>query len=126
MSPKNAIKMIIIQKSYLVNVGHILSILSSLIHFSSIIFTSVLVGPHWSYFVHFSPIQSTLVLFGPFYQPRSYSVHNVHFGPNLSICSYSVYIGPLYPIRSTLYLFSPILSIRSTSFHNNKERAIYT
>ena len=124
MSPKNAIKMINIQKSYLVHVGPILSNLSSLIHFSYIISTFVLVGPHWSYSVHFSPIQFTLVMFGPFCLPSSYSVDIV---PIQSITSALVLIylfvlirstfSPLCPIRCTLFPFSPILSIQSTSFH---------
>ena len=125
MSPKNAIKMINIQKSYLVHVGPILSNLSSLIHFSSITSTFVLVGPHWSYFVHFSPISFTLVMFGPFCPSWSYLVDIVTIR---SITSTLVLIypfvlirsafGPLYPIWSTLFPFSSILSIQSTSFHS--------
>ena len=46
MSPKNAMKMINIQKSLLVYIGFIWSILSTLALFS----------PYWSYFVHIGPI----------------------------------------------------------------------
>ena len=95
MSPKNAIKMINIQKFYSVYFG---PILSSSVHFSSIQSILVLfgaIGPHLFYYVHFSLIQSTMVLFGPFCPLRSYLVD----------------IGL---IRSTLVLFVPILSIMST------------
>ena len=84
MSPKNAIKIINIQKSYSV-------------HFGSIHFVF---DPIWSYLVLFSPfyplkfnsvqfdlIKSTLVQFGPFSPHLLYSVHigpilstSVHFG----------------------------------------------
>ena len=61
MSPKNAIKMINIQKYYSVHIGSIRSIMSSLVQFGpiqSIMSTRV-------QFSLFSLIQSTLTLFGP-------------------------------------------------------------
>ena len=80
--------------------------------------------------VHFFPIWSTLVLLvyiGPtrsimstsvllvlFSPICSYFGPYVHFGPKLSIHSYSVNFGP---IQFTLFPFSSILSIQSTSFH---------
>ena len=94
MSPKNAIKMINIQKYYLVHIGPIRSIL-----------------PLWFYSVHIvlfglGSIRSTLVHFAHFGSIRSTLSYLVLvlFGP---ICSYSVHIGPLCPIQSTLVLFSP-------------------
>ena len=96
------------------------------IHIGPILSTLVLFSPHWSYLVHsihFGTIQSTLVLFGPTW---SYSIllflfsYYIHFGPNLSIRSYSVQFGPLKsfsvhigtlsPIHSTLVLFGPFWS----------------
>ena len=90
MSPKNAIKMINIQKYYLVHVGPFC--------------------PLWFYSIHIvlfglSPIQSTLVLFGPI---CSYSVH---IGPLYPIQFTLVLFSPPY---SHLVLF---LSIQSTFFH---------
>ena len=113
MSPKNAIKIINIQKFYLVHFGLILSILSTLV----LLVNSVQIGP----------ILSTSILFCPF----------CHFGPNLSIHSYSVHISPPWsytvhsflfgPHRSPSILFDPNWSlwfysvlidlIRSTSFN---------
>ena len=116
MNSKNAIKIIFIQKSYSVHFGPIRSILSSQVHFDSICSMLVLLGPicpNWSYSILFSPIWFTLVIFSPLW---FYSVHissiwsimstsvdigpirstlilfgpYVHFGPNLSIGSYSV------------------------------------
>ena len=123
MNPKNAIKMINIQKSNW-------TILSSLAH-------SVLFGPLWFYIVPFGPIQSirsTLILFSPL---QSYSVHIdpiqsimstlVHFSPILAIqsmlftlmlfdlhWSYSVHSIHFSPIQLILVLFSPLRSIMST------------
>ena len=62
MSPKNAIKKINIQKSYLVHFGFVQStlVLFGLVSpLDPILFTSVLFGPHWFYsvhFVHFGPL----------------------------------------------------------------------
>ena len=108
MSPKNAIKMINIQKFYLVHFGLILSILSTLVLCSQF-------DPNWSYFVHFNPIQAS----------SSYLVHFVLFGPNLSFVLIRSTWVPFNPIQSTLVhfvLFSPTWSnsvhhdpIRSTS-----------
>ena len=93
MSPKNAIKMINIQKYNLVHIGPIWLTLVHFAHFGSIRSTlsySVLVlfSRHWSYLFLLSSHWSTL----------SYSVH---FGPS----------------RSSLFSFGPILSIQSTLFH---------
>ena len=104
MSHKNAIKMINIQKSYSV-------------HF-------VLFNPHWFCLVYVGPIgsiRSTLILFYPL---MSYSVHigyiqsihlflfspYVHLGPNLSIHSYSILLGPSC---FHLVLFCPFGTLRS-------------
>ena len=87
MTPKSAIKMINIQKSYLVHIGLNQSILPSLVHFSPI-----------------GSIRSTLVIFNPY----------VHFGPNLSIRSRSVYFDP---IQFTLFPFGLLRSIWSICVH---------
>ena len=79
---------------YSVQIGPIRSILS----------TSVLFGRYWSSSVHYGPI-------------CSYSVHYVHFGPNMSIRSFLVHIAPLCPIQSTSILFGHILFIQFTLFH---------
>jgi len=60
--------------------------------------------PLRNYSVNIGPIQSSLptsILFGLIW---SHSVYFVYFGPNLSICSYSVQFAP---IRSTSVIFSP-------------------
>ena len=112
MSPKNAMKIINIQKSYSVYIG---SIWSNLIQFSPLCLLklysvhSVLFNPHWLYSVHIRPILSISVLFGLFCPLSSYSIDSIYFG---SIWPYSVYIGPIWSILSTLIHFSPI---RSTS-----------
>ena len=118
--------MINIQKSHLVHISSIRSILSSSVYIGligpfdpiqSILSTKVLFiplgliqstlalfSPYWSYFVHIGSIQSILsisVLFSPHW---SYSVQSIHFSP---IGSHSV-----YPVH-----FSPIQSIRSYSVH---------
>ena len=107
MSPKNAIKMINIQKYYLVHISPIWSMLVHSTHFGSIRFTLVLFSPYcrvwsnfstWSYLVDIGPIPSYLFLL------RSHC----------STLSYSVHLGL---IRSSLFPFDPILSIRSTLFH---------
>ena len=107
MHPKNAIKMINIQKSYSV---HIVSLWSNL--------SSVQFNPIWSYLVH--SIHHSFV--------RSNSIYLVHFSPIQSIqstlalfssyWSYLVYFGFIQSIMPTLVLFGPIrsiLSARSTS-----------
>ena len=99
MSPRNAIKMINIQKSYLVHFGPIRSIFSSSVHFGSTWSTFVLlglIGPNWSYSFLFSPIRFTLVIFSPLW------FYSVHIGPISFILSTSVDIGP---IQSTMILF---------------------
>ena len=90
MGPKNAIKMINIQKFYSVHFGPIPSILSFSVHIGSIWSMLVLLGlfyPHLSYNIHFSPIRSTLIIFSPFNPLWFYSVHIV---PIRSIWSTSV------------------------------------
>ena len=128
MSPKNAIKKINIQKSYLVHFGFVQStlVLFGLVSpLDLILSTSVLFGPHWFYsvhFVHFGPLQSysdhsvhyshirpvlyTLFLFGPL---LSYSIHYVHFGP---IWSSLVLFGPICSYSVHYIHFVPNLSIR--------------
>ena len=137
MNPKNAIKMIFIQKSYSVHFGFIRSILSSWVHFGSICSTLVLlglIGPNWSYSILFSRIWFTLVIFNPLW---FYSVHicsiwsimstsveighiwstlilfgpYVHFGPNLSIGSYSVIFNSHCSHYVILCPSSPLWSI---------------
>ena len=123
MGPKNAIKIINIQNSYLVHTGSIRSIMSTLvlfspygpnrsipfylvnsIHQSSIQFT-------WSYsvhLVHIDPILSTSVLFVSYWSIQSifstlvlfgllwsYSVYSIHFCSIWSDSVYSVHIGLL-------------------------------
>ena len=53
----------------------------------SIMSTSVLFSPHWSYLVHF----------GPFCPLQSYSVHSVHLVPIRSIWSYFVHLVHFVP-----------------------------
>ena len=66
--------------------------------FSPIWFTLIIFSPLWFYSVHISSLQSTLVLFGPLCPLQLklvlFGLHflfgpYVHFGPNLSIGSYS-------------------------------------
>ena len=95
MSFKNEIKMINIQKLYLVHIGPILS-------------TSFIFGPFcllWLYSVDIGPIWSTLVLFNP-----------IRFYLFLSslLQSYSVHLGS---IQSTLFPFGPLHSIWSICVH---------
>ena len=133
MSPKNAIKIINIEKYYsvhfvlfdphwfcLVYIGPIGSIRSTLILFY----------PFKSYSIHIGyiqSIQSTLALFGPYW---SYSVHSINFGLIQSTLftsvlfswywSYSVHYGPIcsYLVHiSTLVLICPIVLIQSYSVH---------
>ena len=115
--------------SYWVHIGPILyfsPIQSTLVIFSpfsplrSYSIHSILFGPFyplWSYIVNIGPIQSTMVMFGSLCPIRFHLFlfsPYVHFGPNLSIRSYSVHFGSNW---STLFPFGPIMSIRSTSFH---------
>ena len=95
------------------------SIFSSSIHFA--IWSTLVVlgpiGPNWSYSILFSPIRLTLVIFNPlsFYLVYIGPIRStmilfgpyVHFGPNLSIGSYSVHLVP----------FCHILSIWSICVH---------
>ena len=90
MSPKNAIKMINIQKYYLVHIGSIRSTLVHSAHFGSIWSTlsySVLVlfSRHWSYSILCVPTRSTLVYFVLF---NSLLSSLFPFSPILSIQSY--------------------------------------
>ena len=104
MGPKNAIKMINIQKFYSIYFSPIPSILSFFVHFGSIWSMLVLLGsfcPHWYYYIHFSPIWSTLVIFSPLW------FYSVYIGPFCPLLSYSIDIGP---IRSTMVLFGKIYS----------------
>ena len=122
-----------------------LVLLGPFIHIGPILSTSVLFHPHWSYSVHstlvlfgshlsysvhsvnLGPIKSTLVLFHPIW---SYSIHfghiqsylflfgpYVHFGPNLSIRSYSVHMSTLVLICPFVLIRSTSVLIRSTSVH---------
>ena len=132
MSPKNAIKMINIQKFYLVHIGSIRSIMSSsvwlgpiwsiwsyLVHF--VLSTKVLFSPIQSYSIHFSltqSIQSTLDLFDPHW---SYSIH---FSPIRSILSTLVLFGPFYPLWSYSVHYVYFSSILSYSVHIGPIRSI--
>ena len=87
MSPKNAIKMINIQKFYSVQFGPF--------------------SPHWPYSVHIGPILSTSVLFSLFCPLWSF----------WSILSTLVQFGPIQSMLSALLHFSPIPVIRSTLVH---------
>ena len=115
-----------IQKSHLVHFGSIRSIFSSTIHFA--IWSTLVVlgpiGPNWSYSILFSPIRLTLVIFNPlsFYLVYIGPIRStmilfgpyVHFGPNLSIGSYSVLFGPPCSFLSYfvhLVHLCPLLSI---------------
>ena len=102
------------------------SIFSSSIHFA--IWSTLVVlgpiGPNWSYSILFSPIRLTLVIFNPlsFYLVYIGPIRStmilfgpyVHFGPNLSIGSYSVLFGPPCSFLSYfvhLVHLCPLLSI---------------
>ena len=135
MSPKNEIKMINIQKYYLLNFGPIRSTLvlfgplwSNLLYNGPNVFTSVLFSPLWSYSIlfgsirstfflfglywssciHFSPIRSTLVLFIPNYLPWSTSVILEPFNPLHSL------FGPFCPLWFYFVHIGLISSILST------------
>ena len=139
MSPKNAIKIINIQKSYSVHIGSIQSIMFSSIQFGLIRSYSVLFSPFYPpkfylvYFVPFNLIQSTSLLFGPFGPHLFYSVHSVHyspiqfklvlFGPFCLLQSYSIQIDSIQSSLSTTVQyahfgptvqFGPVQSILST------------
>ena len=139
MSPKNAIKIINIQKSYSVHIGSIQSIMFSSIQFGLIQSYSVLFSPCYPlkfYLVYFGPfnlIQSTSLLFGPFGPHLFYSVHSVHyspiqfklvlFGPFCLLWSYSIQIDSIQSSLSTTVQyahfgptvqFGPVQSILST------------
>ena len=140
MSTRNAIKMINIQKSYLVHFSPIRSIFSSSVHFGSIWSTFVLLGPigpnwsysfllvlfgsHWSYSIHFGSIRSilvlylsfcllqlTLVLFSP---PWSYLVHMSTLVLIYPLVLFWSYLVHLIPILSYSVHFIPFVS---TSVH---------
>ena len=92
-------------------------------HFSSIRFTFVLFGPFCqlrSYSIDTGPIPSTMVLFSTLW---SYSILFVPiwsigpFGPDLSICSYSVHFGPPCSHSVLFYPFSLFGPFVSTSVH---------
>ena len=101
MSPKNAIKMINIQKYYLVHIGPIRSTLV----FCPLWFYSVhlvLFGPICSYSVYIGPlcpIQFTLVPFGP---PCSHSILFCPFGALCSIWSICIHFSPFRPLQFIL------------------------
>ena len=94
MSPKNAIKMINIQKSYSVHL--------------------VLFDPHWFCLVYvglIGSIRSTLILLYPF---KSYSIHICYiiiFNPFSPPWLYLVHIGPIQSTLLTSVLFSPLYSL---------------
>ena len=111
MSPKNAIKIINIQKFYSVHFG---LIRSTLVLFSPF-------SPHWFYSMHFKSVRSKLVQFGPFCPLWFYLVD---VGPILStsvllgpIWSYSVLFVPIRSITLTLVLICPFVLTRSHSVH---------
>ena len=115
MSPKNAIKMINIQKSYLVHIVSIWSHQSSSVQFGPVgsyiwsILSTIVVFSPIIHSVHIGSIRSTLVLFCPL---RFYSVHSVYFS---SIRSILPTLFLFSPIQSTLVLFSPFCPLWSTS-----------
>ena len=104
MSPKNAIKIINIQKYYSVHIDPFFPLWFYSIHLGPIRSTLVLFGPIFP----LSPIQSILVLFGPLWS------YLLLISPHWSTLSNSINFGP---IQSSLFLFGPILSIRYTLFH---------
>ena len=102
--------------SHSVHFGHIRSILHTLVFQSTLVLFgplcllqsySIDIGFIWSTLALFGPILSNLVIFDPI---RSYTIHYVHFGLNLSIHSYPLYFSlnrsnlvHLIPIWSTLF-----------------------
>ena len=124
MSPKNAIKMINIQKYYLVHIGPIRSTLVHSAHFGSSWSTLsylvlVLFSWRWSYSVLFVPTRFTLVhsdLFSPLWSYsvllvpiQSYFVHSIHYVP----------FGPLVFTIVTLILSHINIAFQSTSIWLN-------
>ena len=102
----------------------------------------VLLGPfgsHWSYSIHFSHIRSILVIFNPlnplwFYLVDIASIWSIlsysaiwsylflfgpyfHFGPNISIHSYSVQLIPIWSYYVHLVHFTPFGPFGSTLVH---------
>ena len=143
MTPKNAIKLINIQKSHSVHIG---STRSNLVHtvvinpfgpIQSTLSTKVLFGPfrstlasfgsHWSYYVHLGPfhigpissILPTFVLFSPFCPLWSYSVYSVQFGSIWSYSVYYVHFGRLQSYSGHSVFFGSIQSILCTSVLSN-------
>ena len=145
--------------STLIHVSPIGVIWSNLVHFvhfgsiRSIMSTSVLFNPYYSYSVHFCPIcphrtysfqfgpvrsiLSTLILFGPFSPIYSILSTKVIFGPIWPIWSYSaqfslfsphwsyfVHIGLLRSTQSTMALFGPLWSYSVHSIHFGSIRSI--
>ena len=126
MSSKNAIKIINIQKSYLVHIGSIWFIMSSSVQFFSIqsiwsylvhyvhqssIIYSVLFSPRWPYLVHIGPSWFTEVIFGPFCLLWSYLVHYVYFGFNF------VLFGPYWFYLVHFVHFDPLQSYSGHLVH---------
>ena len=91
--------MINIQKSHLVHIGSIRSILFGPFWSCSVLFSQFY--PLTFYLVQFGPlgfIQSTSVIFGPFSPHQLYSIQFVHFGPLQFCSSHSVHFGHIqYP-----------------------------
>ena len=120
--------MINIQKSLLVQIGFIWSILSSSVYtiligpfgpIQSILSTKVLFCPHWLYSVHIGPILSTLVLFDPLFPLQSYLVTSIYIGSIRSSLSILVQLSPIRSILSTsiLFRFGLFCPLQSYSIH---------
>ena len=110
-------------QSYLVHVGPTRSILSTLVLFGPLQFTSVLFGslcPLWSYSVLsvlFSPLCFYLVQFSPILSILFTSVLSIHIGSIGSIRSYLVHTIHFRSIQSILILFGPYWSYLNHSIH---------